>query len=620
MFSLQFFLLAIPALICAHRATVHQILQTWQPTRSEELSDNCRSLFGALLAECQKQSVHPDFVAPPSPWQDCESAVSDLWFNTSKFSKDQSLWLFRIFVNHTQLHNETALSPIFWAGFSFRLGTRDVMDEIMESLPVCAGDDFLCADIEHSGSSLGKLMRKGSWFRPCHATKEDVHVWVHLSRAFSMRRQQVQSQLGKFQQYLLDAPADLTMDNKGLQLALKRVRRQIEQNSVVTILVNKEEAELSKAFLFQYEIPLISKASSVPKLRFLTFKTSCAAIRDQVPKHLHQGMNCTSLSRYSPQDSVPDPSTNALIRFKWKLLCLEDGFSPDKNHSDQIRCCNQGGEQCWFDAIEKNQFTTVKYLSVAFPELVDAISWRNFSALGAFGFECDRALGAFGDRALGMLGTHLAARNGSLETLQYLQKVAPHQDSLRVLRDGTDRTDRALGVFRFTAFHFAAYYGHLPMVEFLASSLPEMVRERTRTDRALGMKGVFRLRLERMKGVFRLRLERLRFECASGLERALGGNKTALHLASYRGNLAVVKYLSKHFPDLVQMRGDKGKTALHEAAKTGHLAVVEYLSKHFPDLVDMRCCGKFWGGYTALELTEDDGVRHFLAHFKRPSS
>eukprot|EP00933_Yihiella_yeosuensis_P035644 TRINITY_DN2923_c0_g1_i6.p1 TRINITY_DN2923_c0_g1~~TRINITY_DN2923_c0_g1_i6.p1 ORF type:complete len:592 (+),score=69.85 TRINITY_DN2923_c0_g1_i6:84-1859(+) len=591
MFSLQFFLLAIPALICAHRATVHQILQTWQPTRSEELSDNCRSLFGALLAECQKQSVHPDFVAPPSPWQDCESAVSDLWFNTSKFSKDQSLWLFRIFVNHTQLHNETALSPIFWAGFSFRLGTRDVMDEIMESLPVCAGDDFLCADIEHSGSSLGKLMRKGSWFRPCHATKEDVHVWVHLSRAFSMRRQQVQSQLGKFQQYLLDAPADLTMDNKGLQLALKRVRRQIEQNSVVTILVNKEEAELSKAFLFQYEIPLISKASSVPKLRFLTFKTSCAAIRDQVPKHLHQGMNCTSLSRYSPQDSVPDPSTNALIRFKWKLLCLEDGFSPDKNHSDQIRCCNQGGEQCWFDAIEKNQFTTVKYLSVAFPELVDAISWRDFSGLRNLGV-LDRL-----SLSVGMLGTHLAARNGSLETLQYLQKVAPHQDRLSL--SAIDRY-RTLGAgYRVTAFHFAAYYGHLPMVEFLASSLPEMVRERTRV---LGFLG------SRVLG-------------SRAIDRILGGNNTALHLASYRGNLAVVKYLSKHFPDLVQMRGNKGNTALHEAAEAGHLAVVEYLSKHFPDLVDMRrCCGKFWGGYTALELTEDDGVRHFLAHFKRPSS
>ena len=276
-------------------------------------------------------------------------------------------------------------------------------------------------------------------------------------------------------------------------------------------------------------------------------------------------------------------------------MCLEDGFSPDKNHSDQIRCCNQGGEQCWFDAIEKNQFKTVKYLSAAFPELVDAQSWRSVSDLGAFGAKCLRVVG--------MLGTHLAARNGSLETLQYLQKVAPHQDS--ALRLG------ALSL-RVTAFHFAAYYGHLPAVEFLASSHPEMVRERTRLSAldALGDLGA-RARLFGDLGA----------ECAVRVLGAFGGNKTALHLASYRGNLAVVKYLSKHFPDLVQMRSDKGETALHDAAKAGHLAVVEYLSKHFPDLVDMRCCGKFWGaGYTALKLAEDDGVRHFLANLKRPSS
>ena len=79
--------------------------------------------------------------------------------------------------------------------------------------------------------------------------------------------------------------------------------------------------------------------------------------------------------------------------------------------------------------------------------------------------------------------------------------------------------------------------------------------------------------------------------------------RTALHEAAYNGQLEVVQYLDKKYPQLWNMTDARGCTALHCAAYNGHQEVVQYLNEQHPELVDKKSTS----GNTAQDLAKEKG-------------
>ena len=61
------------------------------------------------------------------------------------------------------LHVSGSARTILWAGFSHRLGTRHVMDELVANISECSHKS--CLDVEHDSLDLGVLMRERGCFR-----------------------------------------------------------------------------------------------------------------------------------------------------------------------------------------------------------------------------------------------------------------------------------------------------------------------------------------------------------------------------------------------------------------------------------------------------------------------
>eukprot|EP00933_Yihiella_yeosuensis_P000835 TRINITY_DN1012_c0_g1_i5.p1 TRINITY_DN1012_c0_g1~~TRINITY_DN1012_c0_g1_i5.p1 ORF type:complete len:448 (+),score=45.98 TRINITY_DN1012_c0_g1_i5:61-1404(+) len=420
----------IPALLLANRVVLQQAIDPEPPRDANELHGDCKALYKAMVEECRNQPVHRYFGA--TGWRNCDTAMSELWFDTSpSFTKEQYQWLFGTFINHTELRRGTVLTPIFWAGFSHTLGTRPVMDDMIQALPNCSGKPFLCSDIEHASSPVGQILRESRWHRECHRSKEDKQVWVRLSEAFSFRRQQVQTELGIFEAHLQQA--DVPEDNAGLVLGVEHITSHIAGNKIVHVLLNKEQSILNNTFLVEYELPLLAAAKSTPTLQIWTVKTDCGeSLLQFIPAELRPGLSCTSLAKYSLQDKLPEVHMQKLVKLKWKLLCLEDNFIYDNdghiNHTAQIECCNTGktsieesktvwlrstdvGKTCLMMAAEFGALRAVRHLAASYPDT--ARSWGS-SLLSGDDRESSR-----------LTAVCLAAQEGQLETVKFLATTYP---------------------------------------------------------------------------------------------------------------------------------------------------------------------------------------------------
>jgi len=123
---------------------------------------------------------------------------------------------------------------------------------------------------------------------------------------------------------------------------------------------------------------------------------------------------------------------------------------------------------------------------------------------------------------------HVAARNGQLEVMQFLNKEVP--DTLWV----TGNDDR-------TPAHEAAQDGQLEVLNYLYEKVPDTLRA---TDN-YGM--------------------------------------TPAHRAAQNGRLEVLQYLYEKVPDTLRATDDDGDTPAHWAAHYKHLEVIQYLHEVVPD-------------------------------------
>eukprot|EP00933_Yihiella_yeosuensis_P013496 TRINITY_DN1247_c4_g1_i1.p1 TRINITY_DN1247_c4_g1~~TRINITY_DN1247_c4_g1_i1.p1 ORF type:complete len:1289 (+),score=299.83 TRINITY_DN1247_c4_g1_i1:88-3954(+) len=196
--------------------TCAMLSSTNQTDFANEKDCQCFELFAALVEECQKNTSRT--VIPP-PWKSCEEGALSTWRDAGRqFTSEQLDWVFDVYLQSGDSQNHTAL-PVYWVGFSHFLGTRAVMDDLIPYLPGCSDDR--CADIERKDTPIGKIMRRGKWYRGCHIGKHDSRLWARLSAAFSARQQKNLDSLNASME-LLEMPIHDLAEFKGQVSALQK--------------------------------------------------------------------------------------------------------------------------------------------------------------------------------------------------------------------------------------------------------------------------------------------------------------------------------------------------------------------------------------------------------------
>eukprot|EP00933_Yihiella_yeosuensis_P025067 TRINITY_DN19442_c0_g2_i2.p1 TRINITY_DN19442_c0_g2~~TRINITY_DN19442_c0_g2_i2.p1 ORF type:complete len:348 (-),score=65.53 TRINITY_DN19442_c0_g2_i2:77-1120(-) len=157
-------------------------------------SCHCLKFFEALVNACNKGTTDP----ADAGFGDCQKAVLRIWKHGNDieaFNDEQMEWVFKAFLEDENEDAEELKHPVFWMGFSHRLGTRALMDDVIKNLPGCQKGE--CVDIERKETRIGDIMREGGWYRSCHKAGHDDKVWMLFSAAFSHRQQQVLNGLMK---------------------------------------------------------------------------------------------------------------------------------------------------------------------------------------------------------------------------------------------------------------------------------------------------------------------------------------------------------------------------------------------------------------------------------------
>ena len=161
----------------------------------------------------------------------------------------------------------------------------------------------------------------------------------------------------------------------------------------------------------------------------------------------------------------------------------------------------------------------------------------------------------------GFTAAHYAAREGYLPVLQYLVEKEVRGD-IKVYGSNT-------------ILHLAAYNGHTRELKFLWNKYPSLITAQNNESFTAPQLAA------RMGHV-----ETLQFCIDAGIKpdtRTVDG-RTFLHLAAYNGQLAMVKYLCKHHPQIVDMIDTDGNTVAHDAGASGSVPVLDYLLQGFIDM------------------------------------
>ena len=183
---------------------------------------------------------------------------------------------------------------------------------------------------------------------------------------------------------------------------------------------------------------------------------------------------------------------------------------------------------------------------------------------------------------------HLAAFAGHLETVNYFCKFHPRLcklcdvDGNSVLHDAAAGGD--IGVFQklletgadprtpnndgATVLHDAAFYGRFNIVKHICLTYPELLDTLSRS----GLTAAIGAALGGHVNI----IEYLENEGTDLTVQTLEGS-TALHEASYAGELEMVKHLCNRFPVMQEVRNKRSFMPFHFAAQEGHLDVLRYL-------------------------------------------
>ena len=153
---------------------------------------------------------------------------------------------------------------------------------------------------------------------------------------------------------------------------------------------------------------------------------------------------------------------------------------------------------------------------------------------------------------------HHACANGNIECVVYLLEKGYNIN-------GRD-TSQA------TPFHWAAYYGHLNIVEYLSSYAKTECDLEWRNES--GMTPAYLAAFNGHISVLEYLIEKL--HCSLICD---NHGRTYLHAASRTGHADIVTYLVEKCGMDVNVQDDKGCSPLHIAASYGHLVIVEYLTK-----------------------------------------
>ena len=218
----------------------------------------------------------------------------------------------------------------------------------------------------------------------------------------------------------------------------------------------------------------------------------------------------------------------------------------------------------------------------------------------------------------GRSALHVAAQQGHLQIIKHLVESK---------QCDTNKKDKEL----FIPLHLACLNGHLNVVKYLksCSNIEERCKDGVTVIHLAALKGhiqILKYLVEQIKcdvnTITTTGLTPLDAACYGGnhdVVEYLSNNAefknglTALHSASGKGHLEVVKHLVERKGCDINVKADNNETPYHKACYTGHLDVVEYLSSN--TLCDVHGKDKF--GWTALHLAAEGGHLEVVKHLMK---
>jgi len=223
----------------------------------------------------------------------------------------------------------------------------------------------------------------------------------------------------------------------------------------------------------------------------------------------------------------------------------------------------------------------------------------------------------------------LAAQNGHLKVLRYLEEKAPdklqemiaadrflafqwaaencHLKVLRYLEEKAPKNlQKMIAADGFKAFRWAAINGHLEVLRYLEKKAPDKLQEMIAADTF----DAFR------RAAINGHLEVLRYleEKAPGkLQEMIAADVfQAFQLAAQNGHLEVLRYLEEKAKDnLQEMIAANGFQAFQGAALKGHLEVLRYLEEKAPGKLQEMIAAD---GFLAFRWAAVNGHIHIINH------
>lgn len=276
----------------------------------------CAKFYDALMDECLEDTKLRVGT--------CGHLVPQLWGGGGLINLDG----FNTFIinraNYYHSHT-SAIVPLFWAGFSWSLGTRFILDKMIEQISADLGNGYELRDIEHEHSPIGQVMRRLNWSRHCHNTKHDSKFWLAMSQQFARgvagMTADANDRIARKAAIIDDLKKESLMLNishrrlhpkrfggkeevekwvkeKEDQMRIQEKEDQTKETKerIVYIAINYEVQRLQTSFLFEHEMPLLR---AFTKATILDLKNHCnKAMIDTIRSQIW-----SNTSRYSTHRS-----------------------------------------------------------------------------------------------------------------------------------------------------------------------------------------------------------------------------------------------------------------------------------------------------------------------------